>query len=69
LEQKNVLIIPTSAIRSVGTKRYVRLKQGDAFEDREIRVGLSNDIEAEVTGGLNEGDQIAVLGSAPTTED
>ncbi|HEX6289272.1 MAG TPA: efflux RND transporter periplasmic adaptor subunit [Herpetosiphonaceae bacterium] len=68
LEQKSVLIIPASAIRSVGTRRFVRLKQGTGFVDREIRVGLSNDIEAEVIDGLREGDQIAVLGSAPTAQ-
>jgi HlyD family secretion protein len=67
-EKKNVLIVPASAIRSVGTKRYVRIKEGDTFVDREIRVGMSNDVEAEVTSGLNEGDQIAVLGSDPNAQ-
>ncbi len=68
VEQKNVLIVPSSAIRSVGTKRFVRLKEGDTFVDREIRIGLSNDIEVEVTSGLNEGDQIAVIGSNADAE-
>jgi HlyD family secretion protein len=67
-EKANVLIIPASAIRSVGNKRFVRFKQGDGFVDREIRVGLSNDVEAEVISGLNEGDQIAVLGSTSTVQ-
>lgn len=65
-QQENVLLVPLSALRSVGVQRFVRLKQGEAFVDREVRVGLSNDIEAEVLDGLAEGDTIAVLGTPPT---
>ncbi|MBV9786625.1 MAG: efflux RND transporter periplasmic adaptor subunit, partial [Chloroflexi bacterium] len=41
---------------------------GDTFADREIRIGLGNDVEVEVVDGLNEGDEIAVLGSASTVQ-
>ncbi|HEY0602870.1 MAG TPA: efflux RND transporter periplasmic adaptor subunit [Herpetosiphonaceae bacterium] len=68
LEKEDALIIPASAVRSEGSKRFVRIKQGDTFVDREIRIGLGNDIEVEVVSGLNEGDQIAVLGSASTVQ-
>lgn len=65
-EKENVLIVPTSAIRSEGTRRFVRLQQGEEFTDREVKLGLSNDVEAEVVSGLAEGDVIAALGTAPT---
>lgn len=68
LEKADALIIPASAVRSEGSKRFVRIKQGDTFVDREIRIGLGNDVEVEVVSGLNEGDQIAVLGSASTVQ-
>lgn len=61
-QKENVLIVPSSAIRSEGNRRFVRLKTGDTFEDREIQTGLSTDIEVEVTSGLSEGDEIASIG-------
>jgi HlyD family secretion protein len=65
-EKENVLIVPASAVRSEGMKRFVRLQRGNTFEDVEITVGLSNDIEVEVVSGLQEGDVIATLGTPPT---
>jgi len=64
--KQNVLIIPTSAIRSEGNRRFVRIKQGEGFTDREVKLGLSNDVDAEVVSGLEEGDTIAALGTEPT---
>jgi HlyD family secretion protein len=65
-QREAVLIVPLSAIRSVGVQSFVRFKQGEEFVDREVRLGVSNDTEAEVLSGLNEGDVIAVLGTPPT---
>ena len=63
-EREDVLLIPSSAIRTEGNRRIVRVQQGEEFIDREIQTGLSNDLETEVTGGLNEGDVIAAIGVA-----
>ncbi|WP_026370001.1 efflux RND transporter periplasmic adaptor subunit [Kallotenue papyrolyticum] len=60
-----VLIIPASALRSEGSKRFVRVQRGDRFEDREVQIGLSNDVEVEVISGLEEGEQIATIGTPP----
>jgi len=64
-ERENVLLIPLSAVRSSGSKRFVRLQRGSEFVDQELQLGLSNDIEVEVESGLNEGDVIATLAVEP----
>lgn len=66
--KQNVLIVPLSAIRSEGNKRFVRIKNGESFEDREVRLGVSNDIETEVLDGVKEGDVIAALGTPPPND-
>jgi HlyD family secretion protein len=58
-EKHDVLVVPSSAIRTEGNKRFVRLLRVDELVDTEIHTGLSNDLETEVTAGLQEGDQIA----------
>jgi multidrug efflux pump subunit AcrA (membrane-fusion protein) len=67
-EHNNVLLVPNSAIRTEGNRHIVRVKNANGFEDREIQTGLSNDVETEVVGGLNEGDTIAAIGVAQTSE-
>jgi HlyD family secretion protein len=67
-EQQNTLVIPLSAVRSEGARRFVRLVQGTAYVEREVRLGLSNDIEAEVLSGLTEGDTIAMLATPPVPQ-
>ncbi len=62
----DVLVIPSRAVRTTGEKRFVRLQQGKTFVDREIRIGLVNDLQTEVISGLAEGDIIALRSAAPT---
>ena len=69
-EKKDVLLIPSSAVRTEGNKHIVRLKTGssgknDTFVDTQIRTGLANDVQTEVVSGLKEGDVIAALGVQP----
>ena len=69
-EKKDVLLIPSSAVRTEGNKHIVRLKTGssgktDTFMDTPIRTGLANDVQTEVVSGLKEGDVIAALGVQP----
>ncbi len=64
-ERENVLLIPLSAVRSSGSKRFVRLQSGNDFVDQEVKLGISNDVEVEVTDGLKEGDVIATLAVDP----
>jgi HlyD family secretion protein len=69
-EKKDVLLIPSSAVRTEGNRHIVRLKtgssrSGDTFTDTQIRTGLVNDVQTEVLSGLKEGDAIAALGVPP----
>jgi multidrug resistance efflux pump len=57
----DVLIIPVQAIMgttSMGKKRYCWVKTATGFEEREIEVGASNEKEAEIRSGLNQGEQV-----------
>ena len=66
-EKQDILVIPSSAIRTEGNKHFVRMQRDDTFVDTEIRVGLANDLESEVTAGLKAGDRIASIGLAPAS--
>ncbi len=67
-QKSNILLIPASAVRTVGAKRLVRKQQTVngkvSFADTEVKTGTSNDVDIEVISGLNEGDTIATLGTA-----
>jgi HlyD family secretion protein len=52
--------VPTIPIASVVDGKYVYLKKPTGFEKRAVTIGLQNDVDAEVTNGLREGDLIAV---------
>ncbi len=56
--KNNVLLVPNRAVRASNNKRYVTIYAGGAQKEIEVKLGLSNDAESEVTGGLNEGDQV-----------
>jgi HlyD family secretion protein len=56
----DVLKVPTSALFRVGDKWAVfHAVEGKAVE-QEVEVGLQNGLEAEIRGGLHDGDQVIV---------
>ncbi|MGE4559234.1 MAG: efflux RND transporter periplasmic adaptor subunit [Desulfobulbus sp.] len=74
-EARNVLLIPSAAL---GTKnpegRYlVRVAEGpEQTSDQWVKVGLNNNVQAEVLEGLNEGQRVVIgdktaTASAPST--
>jgi macrolide-specific efflux system membrane fusion protein len=66
-QAKDAIVIPASALGRRGKDgRYtVRvLGEGGEPQPRQIRVGINNNVSAEVTEGLAEGDKV-VLGEAP----
>jgi HlyD family secretion protein len=58
--EPNSLLIPTRASFSTKGKPSVYVQRGQNFTVREITVGKRNDTDIVVTGGLKEGDVIAL---------
>ena len=54
-KKDDVLIIPTSAIRTVGKRRFVEYYEGNVKRSRNVEVGISTDVDTEVVSGLDEG--------------
>ncbi|MEE8318059.1 MAG: HlyD family efflux transporter periplasmic adaptor subunit [Dehalococcoidales bacterium] len=64
-EVADVLLIPNSAITNQGGQSYVQvLATSGETEERVIRTGITDWQFTEVTGGLSEGEQIVVPGTA-----
>lgn len=59
---KNVLTVPLASLGDpVGDNRYkVKLLRNGEVRDREITLGMRNDTDAEVTKGLEAGDEVIV---------
>jgi hypothetical protein len=59
----DVLIVPVQAIMgttAMGKKRYCWVKSPSGYEERELEVGASNEKEAEIRSGLQDGEQIVL---------
>ena len=64
-EAADVLLVPNSAITNQGGQSYVQvLATSGETEERVIRTGITDWQFTEVTGGLSEGEQIVVPGTA-----
>jgi len=66
-ERDNVLAIPPGAVEAEGNQRFVYVvKQGEfaktKIEKREIHVGIADSSNYEVTGGLQQGEMVALPG-------
>ena len=54
-----VLVLPTTAIRTFGGRRFVDLLSTDGLHrEVDIEVGISDDTNTEITKGLNDGDKV-----------
>lgn len=63
-ESPETLLVPRSAILQHGGKPVVFLaRDGHAYSAREIRLGRIGDRDAEVLGGLREGDRVVTEGA------
>ncbi len=63
-EKDDVLLIPVDAVQTVDGERCVTVIRGEEQEVVPVTLGLVNNTQAEVTEGLSEGDQVAVLGKS-----
>ena len=58
-EARGVLIVPSIAIRHARNQNFVRvLGDGQTTEEREVAVGLSDDLNTEILDGLKEGERV-----------
>jgi multidrug efflux pump subunit AcrA (membrane-fusion protein) len=65
VEQKdNVLMVPNRAIRVNRNVRSVLVQSGSGLVEKQVSVGMSNDQFTEITAGLNEGDEVAIVTTA-----
>lgn len=64
--KKNILLVPNKAITSSGGKYYVQVvtSSKDVYERRNIQVGTTDGTNTEVTSGLNENEQVAIVTTA-----
>lgn len=58
--RSDVLLIPESALRTVGQRTFVTLVIDDDTEEREIQVGLRSQGQVEVAAGLEPGDRVVI---------
>jgi HlyD family secretion protein len=72
-ERTNVLVVPRGAILFDGSHRYVFVVESGTphsiLHKREVQLGISDSTHYEVTGGLKEGDVIALIGNITPTDD
>lgn len=57
-KKKNILRVGMDSLYSTGNSYFVYVKNGDSKEKREIQIGYRNDLYAEVTEGLQEGEWV-----------
>jgi len=57
--KEGVIVLPTTAIRTFGGRRFVRLLTADGqHREVDIQVGISDDTNTEITKGLSDGDKV-----------
>ena len=57
-QKDNALYVPIRAILLEDGKQYVRVKKGDSFEKREVKLGLQGDSTYQILEGVTEGEEI-----------
>jgi HlyD family secretion protein len=60
-EHKNVLTVPREAVHQEDNQTYVYEIQGDTLQRRDVQTSISNLTQVEVTGGINENAQVALV--------
>lgn len=63
-QAENALLVPRAALESRDGKWFVRARRGQQFELREVKLGVSDNVNVAVLEGVREGEEIA-LGPPP----
>jgi RND family efflux transporter MFP subunit len=61
----NALVIPRETLRHDAQGDYVFLLRGQVVERRNVRTGISNVTQTQITDGLNENDSVALPTDVP----
>ncbi|MEK8128436.1 HlyD family efflux transporter periplasmic adaptor subunit [Paenibacillus filicis] len=65
-DKKGVLLLPTQAVQSRNGRSSVGIKKADGtIERKDIKVGVNDSANVEITEGLAEGDEVVLGGTAP----
>lgn len=59
-KQTDVIIIPKQVVNNFGSRKFVNVLKDNIREERDIEVGIENNIEVEVIKGLEPGELIIV---------
>jgi len=62
-EKKVPIVIEKSALQTLEDKNVVFIKRGDEFFPQQVKVGNENDVNVEITSGLQTGQQYVSKGS------
>ncbi|CAN5678322.1 N/A [soil metagenome] len=62
--RQNVLLVPESALRTVGRRAFVEVERDGNFEEVEVILGYRSTGIAEVVEGLEEGDRVRLRESS-----
>ena len=57
---ENVLTVPVTAVKHEGNEQYVEILTQNGTLKRVIETGVSDGLNIEVKGGLNEGDEVII---------
>jgi macrolide-specific efflux system membrane fusion protein len=57
-ENKDILYLPTMAIKSDKDGKFVYIKNGDKIEQRAITTGITNGINTQILSGLSENEEV-----------
>jgi HlyD family secretion protein len=56
----NALLVPREAVEIKDGKPFVRIRAGDRYEARDVKLGMSDNIHVAVLEGLHAGDEVAL---------
>lgn len=57
---ENAVVIPKTLIKTDGDRKYVQVFEDGEKKDRDIEVGITNAVEAEILSGLKAGDSVII---------
>lgn len=54
----SAMLVPLGAVRNRNGKSFVSVKQGEQWQEREVKLGSANNLQAIVLSGLKDGEEV-----------